>query len=176
MTIASDAIALDGAASARAGAIGDGETVLLVVRPSPIMVIHWGRRWVAGAGMFIALGAAAEFSGGGPVDIRHGILAAVLTCALRAMWRAAQWSTTSYILTDKRLVACRGPIARQQEIPLRVASLIDIHFPLWGRPLRVGSIGFRALTNEPDRMRWDLVTRPQAVRRAILDARSRYGR
>ncbi|MDA0802270.1 MAG: PH domain-containing protein [Planctomycetota bacterium] len=176
MTLAGTVQELRGPTSASTGAVGDGETILLTIRPSAIMVLHWGRRWCVGACMFVALGAAAQWSGDAPVDLRHGILSALAVCMARAAWRMAQWRTTTFVLTDRRLVSCTGPIRRQHEIPLRVASLIDIHFPTWGRPLRVGSIGFRSLTNEPDRMRWDHVSKPQVVRRAILDARSRYGR
>ncbi len=176
MTIAGDVTTLRAIPCASTGAVGDGETILLALKPSPVMLVHWGRRWCAGAVMFIFLGAVAQLAGDVPIDVRHGILAAMAVGLARTAWRAAQWATTTYVLTDRRLVLCTGPVRRQSEIPLRVASLIDIHVPRWGRPIRVGSIGFRALTTEPDRMRWEHVRKPQAVRRAILDARSRYGR
>lgn len=160
----------------RAAAIGDGETVLLVARPSPVMIVHLGRRWCAAALAVVGLSIIAGILGDVPIDIRHGIAVCALILLVRISWRVIEWSNTMYVLTDRRLVHCKGPRARMVDMPLRLASLIEIEFPAWGRPIRVGSIGFRAVRDEPERLRWTHVSKPQEVRRAVLDARSRYGR
>jgi hypothetical protein len=156
--------------------IGPGETILLVLRPSPLFVPLGPLMpilWIAVFSLFLAW-----------LDRRfawipwrddHVLLLGTLLASLRLGWQLAEWSGRLYVLTDRRVLR-RGGIGRAS---VREIPLVELAPPGLFRNAPERFVGAGTVVLERERgpgIAWEWVARPDEARRAVAEARSRYGR
>ena len=88
--------------------VADGETVLMVIRPSLWMVSLWsiGALGVI-AGIVFALAWASSFPWAGWTESQAFGLGLVLA-GIRLVWQFLDWMNRLYVLTDRRVIRRRG--------------------------------------------------------------------
>ena len=157
--------------------ITDGETVLMVVRPSLWMVGLWsiGALGVI-AGMVFALAWGARFEWTGWTESQAFGLG-LLLAGIRLVWQFLDWMNRLYVLTDRRVIRRRGIFqvdvfeARLDRIQ-QTSVLRLVRERLFG----LGTIAFAtAGTGTLDAL-WEAVDDPFAVHQAVTQAIDRYGR
>ncbi|MCP4067790.1 MAG: PH domain-containing protein [Phycisphaeraceae bacterium] len=160
-----------------ASLLSDGETVLMVVRPSLWMVGLWsiGALGVI-AGMVFALAWGARFEWTGWTESQAFGLG-LLLAGIRLVWQFLDWMNRLYVLTDRRVIRCRGIFqvdvfeARLDRIQ-QTSVLRLVRERLFG----LGTIAFAtAGTGTLDAL-WEAVDDPFAVHQAVTQAIDRYGR
>ncbi len=180
-------------------AIRDGETVLLMIRPSAWFIVTTSVRALPPA---LAAGAAlslATLDESIPWDVRGAVLASVAILLARTLWQSVDWFVRLYVLTDRRLVVRRGVIPEVLECQLSEVAGIGQPRRVLERVTRTGSLAVlmgpsrrvRRARRAPRReaqtatrrtrvrveqsMEWSVVRKPTEVRRTILAAVSRFG-
>ena len=153
-----------------------GETILLVARPSPLFVPLGplvSMLWIAVLSLFLAW-----------LDRRfawipwrddHVLLLGTLLASIRLGWQVAEWTGRLYVLTDRRVVR-RGGVGR---VAVREIPLAELGPPGIFRNAPERFVGAGTVVLERERgpgLAWEWVARPDEVRRAVGEARSRYGR
>lgn len=153
-----------------------GETILLVVRPSPLFVPLGPLvpiLWIAVSSLFLAW-----------LDRRFGwvpwrdsqvLLLGVVVASARLGWQAAEWTGRLYVLTDRRVLR-RGGVGRfaTREIPL-----VELAPPNVFRNTPERFVGAGTVLLDRERgpgIAWEWVSRPDEVRNLVSEARARYGR
>jgi hypothetical protein len=153
-----------------------GETILLMARPSPLLVPLGplvSILWIAVLSLFLAwLDRRFDWI---PWRDNHVLLLGVVLASARLGWQAAEWTGRLYVLTDRRVVR-RGGLGRAgvQEI-----LLVDLAPPGVFRNPAERFAGAGTVSLERERgggFAWEWVSDPESIRQAIADARSRYGR
>ena len=156
--------------------LAPGETILLVLRPSPLFVPLGplvSILWIAVLSLSLAW-----------LDRRfawipwrddHVLLLGTLLASIRLGWQLAEWTGRLYVLTDRRVLR-RGGVGRvaTREIPLSELAPPGV---FRNTPERFVGAGTVLLDRERGPgIAWEWVARPDAARRAVGEARSRYGR
>lgn len=159
-----------------ADALEPGETILLMVRPSPLFVPLGplvSILWIAVLSLFLAwLDRRLEWI---PWRDSQVLLLGVMATSARLGWQAAEWSGRLYVLTDRRVVR-RGGVGR---VALRELPLGELAAPSVFRNTPERFVGAGTVLLERERgggLAWEWVADPDAVRQAVAEARSRYGR
>ncbi len=180
-------------------AIRDGETVLLMIRPSAWFIATTSVRALPpalAAGAALALATLDESS---PWDVRGAVLASVAILLARTAWQTVDWCVRLYVLTDRRIVVRRGAIPEVLECQLSEVAGIGQPRRTLERATQTGSLAIlmgpsrrvRRARRAPRRdahtaarrtrvrveraMEWSVVCDPVIVRRTILAAVSRFG-
>lgn len=142
--------------------LGDGEEVLLEVRP------HW--RFLAGSivpvvVLLVISAAAATISA--PAALDWVLVVLLGSSVVRLLWRYGRWASTSLVVTTQRLVARKGLLARNSwAVMLDRVSEVSYRQSLPGRIMRYGDL----LVDSPGREgvdRFSAVPRPAEVQATI---------
>lgn len=157
--------------------VSEDETVLLVVRPSVLMVPLWSLEafWII-AGMTFAFAWAADFGWAGwsePQAFGFGLVA----ISLRLLWQFLDWANRLYVLTDRRVLRRRGILqvdvfeARLDRI--QQTSVLQL---VRERTFGLGTVAFAtAGTGTLDAL-WEAVADPFRIHAEVSRAIDRYGR
>lgn len=160
-----------------ASMLDEGETVLLVARPSLWMVPLWSlEAFGVIAGLVFAFAWAANFAWA-PWTEPQAFGFGLVTIALRLLYQFLDWANRLYVLTDRRIVRRRGILqvdvfeARLDRI--QQTSVLQL---VRERALGLGTIAFAtAGTGTLDAL-WESVSDPFDVHREVTRAIDRYGR
>ncbi|MSR70205.1 MAG: hypothetical protein EXS17_07660 [Phycisphaerales bacterium] len=185
-------------AHAASAVIGDDETILLMIRPSPWFIVTTSLRAfppALAAGTALAI---ATLDRSIPWDVRGAVLASVAIILARAAWQTVDWIVRLYVLTDRRIVVRRGPIPEVSVCLLNEVAGVGQPRRMLERATRTGSLAIlrgpsrrarrarRERRREPQSetkhkrvrvehsMEWSVVADAPQVRRTILLAVSRY--
>jgi hypothetical protein len=152
--------------------LDSGEIVILAIRPSVWFLVLVSIRWLLAAAVVIL--AAPWFVEHFPVPWwPSGLTQTVLVItAGRLLVALLQWSSRLYVLTNRRVMSCRGVLnVRIFEAPLLQIRNTYVAVRRGERMLRVGSIGFSLQGSRHVDAWWDHVADPEnvhsRVRRAI---------
>ncbi|MBC24262.1 MAG: hypothetical protein CMJ32_10155 [Phycisphaerae bacterium] len=157
--------------------VGDDETVLLAVRPSPwyivlsslallllILVLTLGLAWMARLPWF-------------PWSDHQAFALGVMVGFFVLAWRSFDWFNRMYVLTDRRVICRRGVIrVILFEAPLKNIQHTSIVVMVRERILGLGTIGFATSGTGIFDTWWESVREPFKVHSIVLEAIERYGR
>lgn len=118
----------------------DGETVLLVLKPSLWFIIFQSMVFAAAVGLLVFCASAV---GERRVSIHRVVYleAGIFVIAGRVMWSVLQWMGRLYVLTDQRMIRLAGVFSVDlHDCPLRRISRTQIVAGPKDRICRVGSI------------------------------------
>lgn len=118
----------------------DGETVLLVLKPSLWFILFQSIVFAASVGLFLFCASVV----GERVFSLHRVVhleAGIFVIAGRVMWSVLQWMGRLYVLTDQRVIRLAGVFSVDlHDCPLRRISRTQVITGLKDRICRVGSI------------------------------------
>ena len=157
--------------------VSEDETVLLVLRPSVLMVPLWSiESFTIIAAMTFAFAWAADF-GWAPWTEPQAFGFGLVALALRLLWSFLDWANRLYVLTDRRVVRRRGILqvdlfeARLDRI--QQTSVLQL---VRERTFGLGTIAFAtAGTGTLDAV-WEAVADPFRIHGEVARAIDRYGR
>ncbi len=176
-TDAPDLVADQLSAALPAGLIADDEIVILMLRPSPLLV---------------ALASMASLSIIAVVTLTLALLSirivwipwseaavyalGVGAAAILLLWQSLEWFGLIYVLTDRRVIR-RSGIVRVSvfEASLRTIQHTSVFQTVRERLLGLGSIGFATAGSDVFDAFWVTVRRPFAVHKVVVEAIERYG-
>ena len=118
----------------------DGETVLLVLKPSLWFIVFQSITFAAAV---ILLALSARVLGDRVISLHRVVYleAAIFVIAGRVMWAVLQWMGRLYVLTDQRVIRLTGVFSVDlHDCPLRKISRTQIVVGAKDRLCRVGSI------------------------------------
>ena len=160
-----------------ASMLDDGETVLLVVRPSLWMVPLWClEAFVVIAGLVFAFAWAAAFEWS-PWSEEQAFGFGLVTIALRLLYQFLDWANRLYVLTDRRIMRRRGILqvdffeARLDRI--QQTSVLQL---VRERAFGLGTIAFATAGTSTLDALWEAVADPFELHGEVTRAIGRYGR
>ena len=154
-----------------------GETILLIVKPSPwyILLSILGPLVVLIALTVIAYVLAANATIPG-LNRREAIAAGTLVLAARITWQVLEWLSRIYVLTDRRVIRRMGVLRTFTfETSLRNIQHTELIRTIRERLFCLGTVGFATAGTDVFEAFWVMVARPQAVHRRLVQAINRYG-
>lgn len=157
----------------------DGETVLLISRPSTWFILidgGWAYLFMITVALFFAwLGHQVWAPINVPETQVFPALAAAIT--IRLIWKLLDWANRIYVLTDRRIIVRRGVFQFSMiEAPLNRIQHSAIFTRLIERLLGMGTVGFATAGSGTFEVVWEMVQRPISVHRIVNEAIERYGR
>lgn len=165
-----------GPLAAASDALQDGEIVLVSLRPSRWML---GPHLVASLVVVTAslvLGVRGLGGVTSPAGLGQALGLGLVVWLPVAAWFVLDWRSHRYVLTNRRVISSVGMIRPfVGEAPLAAVRRVVLTRGPTGRALGTGTIGFE----NPHALRlvtWARVSRPQEVRRTVVEALRRYGR
>ncbi len=157
--------------------VADDETVLLVLRPSVLMVPLWSLEafWII-AGMTFAFAWAADFGWAAwtePQAFGFGLVA----MSLKLLWQFLDWANRLYVLTDRRVIRRRGILQVDVfEARLDRIQQTNVLQLVRERTFGLGTVAFAtAGTGTLDAL-WEAVADPFRIHTEVARAIDRYGR
>ena len=161
-----------------------GEIVILALKPSMWYLVLVSIRWLAVAALVVI--SAPWLVGVYPAFSSHVLSlvtqSAVIITAARLILALLQWSSRLYVLTNRRVMCCRGLMrVALFEAPLVQVRNTYVNIRRVEKLCNVGSIGFSLTGGRQIDASWEQVSNPreihERVRRAIekaLDEHSPY--
>ena len=173
----------DGAVAARAAALlpaellQPGETIVLLIKPSPLYVVLACLKSLTLLLLLTAAGVYVARETGNPDIARQIALAGVTGLLLRVGWQAFEWLSRVYVLTDRRVIAVSGVLrVRVFETPLRQVVQSELFFSLRERVFALGTVVFSTPgTGNRDAL-WEMIARPLDAHATVVRTLERYGR
>ncbi len=157
--------------------VSDDETVLLVVRPSILMVPLWSLEafWII-AGMTFAFAWAADF-GWAAWSESQAFGFGLVAISFRLLWQFLDWANRLYVLTDRRVIRRRGILQVDVfEARLDRIQQTNVLQLVRERTFGLGTIAFAtAGTGTLDAL-WEAVADPFRIHAEVGRAIDRYGR
>lgn len=150
----------------------DGETILILIRPS--LWLPGRQMLLAGAALLIALGVLTLLARGGMGGTGLGwfMLAGAWAATISAA--GGSWAGRRYILTDRRVIACSGWLRQVvDERPITAVRTIGVRR---GSVLPAGDVVFGMVHEDDPPLRWAVCPEPERVREAAAECVRRYGR
>lgn len=153
-----------------------GETIILLLKPSPLFIVLMPLRFL----VMVALVTAAGVYLNGlitfmrPTDI---YLLGIAVAGGRLFWELLEWLARVYVLTDQRIITTAGVVRVSiSELPLRRVQHTNLLFPLRERLLGLGTLGFSTAGTGMVEAHWRTIARPLEVHRQVVHAIRKYGR
>lgn len=150
----------------------DGETILLVLKPSLWFIVLQSLRFAAVAALFAL--AAALIDGRMEQSDRVFFEVAVVFIAVRLMWASLNWMGRLYVLTDQRMIRISGIFSIEvYDCPLRKVGEARLTANFREIALGLGTIDI--FPSDPERLpaSWQTIPRPRQVHAEVLAAISR---
>jgi hypothetical protein len=155
------------------GVLGDGETVILMTRPSVWFVLLESLPVLAAA-FLVALSlvvAAKGFHVDIPGRLRYLVPACLVVMLMRLYIASFQWMRRIYILTNRRVLRMRGLIRTEIfECPLENMSGASLSVSRSQRFCHTATVLFDIPTLETEAGAWHHVPRPSDVIELVSDA------
>lgn len=153
------------------------ETVILLIRPSPLYIpLSSAGTLVAAAVLALLLAYLAQFRWSPWSDIDAAGFG-VLLGSMRLGWAWLDWINHVYVLTDRRVIARRGILRTAlYEAPLgRIQNTIVVQ-SLRERVFRLGTLGFATAGRGTFDAFWESVAAPFEVHARVRETIERHGR
>ncbi|MCG3180012.1 MAG: hypothetical protein BIFFINMI_02366 [Phycisphaerae bacterium] len=154
--------------------VGEGEIVILALKPSLWFILLVSARWLAVSALAIA---AAEFLHPYIDRLWAGRIeqAALLAAAVRLVVGALQWQGRVYVLTDRRVMRLRG-VLRIDLFQCKLSQIqhTELTLPLAERVLLTGTVLFYTAGTDFADAAWRTVAHPAQVYQTVLEAVDRY--
>jgi hypothetical protein len=151
----------------------DGESVLLILKPSPWFIVFSSARVFAALLSLVLL--LAVFRDAARVQhLLPYIETALFLLSGRAMWAVVQWMGRLYVLTDMRVLQLSGVFNIEVfDCPLRRIARVQIIAQPHESACRVGTIWIMPKDQAEAPGTWQTVGRPAEVREQIVAAMNR---
>jgi len=147
----------------------DGETILMILRPSAWFIVLSGIKFVTAVAILVLL--AARLDEHLQRNLRLYLEAGIFLAAGRIVLAALQWTGRLYVLTDLRVLRLSGIFALDLfECPLRKVANVQVYATMRERLFRLGSIEITPHDEKCPPGAWQMVGRPREVQEAILHA------
>ncbi|MCG3136320.1 MAG: hypothetical protein HJJLKODD_00147 [Phycisphaerae bacterium] len=147
-----------------------GEIVIFALKPSVWFMVLVSVRWLfLGASLILLAPWIATHYPALSQNLITQI--ALIATAARLIIALLQWSSRLYILTNRRVMCCRGVIqVTLFEAPLPQISRTTIRSPVIERLCHVGSIGFAVQEPQHIEAWWEQISQPEEVHERIRSA------
>lgn len=151
-----------------------GETVLLIVKPSPLSIALGALPQLAViAGLFV-------FSDRLLPSLSSGdrTLGALALAGIILTWHLLDWLGKTFVLTDRRAVRLFGVFRPGQIRQLRLKEIARVapHRHLFQQVCALGSLRLDPTDARQGALEWEDLAHPQEVAQLVDDAVKRYGR
>jgi hypothetical protein len=144
----------------------DGETVILLLRPSIWFLLVSGFRFYTAAAALMAVVAVIGNQAHRPIHALMETGGAMI--ALRLMWAVLQWMGRLYVLTDLRTLTLTGVFNIDViDCPHRKVARTRLIQPPWHRTLGVGSVVLTPTDETHPVSWWYLIDHPNDVLKQI---------
>ena len=157
--------------------IDDGETVILLLRPSLLYtVLSSLGGLVIVALVTFALAYLARLPWVGWTD-RQAFTLGFGLASMRLGWQLLEWGSRLYVLTDRRIIT-RGGVLRMVVFQTELKNIqhTSVFASLRERISGLGTIGFATAGSDTFESFWVMIRQPFAVHRIVVDAIRRYGK
>jgi hypothetical protein len=155
--------------------IDEDETIILLLRPSPLYIVLSSLGSLALIAVItFALAWMARLSWVGWVDTQAFGLGFGMT-VLRLGWQGLEWLSRIYVLTDRRIIRRMGVLrVAVFETPLKNIQHISVFSSVRERVTALGTIGFATAGSDVFDAFWVMVNDPFGVHRKVNEAIKRY--
>ena len=155
-----------------------GEVIVLLLKPSPWLIILIPLRFIAvtllGATLITLLQDKGLPLG---IDRNDLIIATLGIVGVRLFWQMLDWFGRVYVLTDQRVIRVKGVLNVQVfECPLQKIQQTDLILPLVQRVFWLGTIGFATAGTAGHEAFWLMVAKPLEVHAKVVETLRRYRR
>ncbi|MHB1157299.1 MAG: PH domain-containing protein [Phycisphaerales bacterium] len=155
-----------------ANLLQDGETIILLLKPSPLYILLGSLPHLAAIVVIIALCWAFHIPG---VGEREAILLGASLIGVRLVWQFLEWLSRIYVLTDRRVIRIMGVLRVYVfEAQLKKIQHTQTVFTIRERLFGLGTIGFATAGTAIVEAYWVMLHRPLAVHRKIVQTMNRY--
>lgn len=149
--------------------IPDGETVLLLIKPTWWMLVFYTFRTALICG--IAAVAATLYADRSPISPSTVYQAAVMVVFLRLLWALAVWMSRFYVLTDRRVMLLAGVFRISvADVPLLDIARTRLLQMLHDKPLLTGTLEIIPKDEQTPILFWHHVARARYVQAQIVAA------
>ena len=158
-----------------AGLVDDGELIILLIRPSLwyVPLASLGSLLII-ALITLALMYLAQFFAW---TESQAVGLGVIMVIIRLSWQAMEWWSSLYVLTDRRIVRCKGVFRSIVfNVMLRELKHTSVFQLKRERAAGLGSIGFATKGSDVFDAFWEMIRQPFEVHKTILETIERYGR
>lgn len=153
----------------------DGETIILLLKPSPLYILLGCLPHLAAIVVIVALCWAFHIPGIPGVGEREAILLGASLIGVRLVWQFLEWLSRIYVLTDRRVIRIMGVLRVYVfEAQLKKIQHTQAVFTIRERLFGLGSIGFATAGTGIVEAYWVMLHRPLAVHRKIVQTMNRY--
>ncbi len=163
------------------GLLADDEVVILVLRPSLLFIPLASATSLALIGLvaFLLAYLAPHVARWAPWlawrDTQVFAVAIVLVIG-RLLWQGLEWYGRVYVLTDRRVIRRVGVLrVAVFQTHLRNVQHTSVFTRLRERLFGLGTIGFATAGSDVFEALWEMIRRPFAVHRTVVEAMQRYG-
>ena len=163
------------------GLLADDEVVILVLRPSLLFIPLASATSLALIGLvaFLLAYLAQRVASWAPSlawsDTQVFTVAIVLVIG-RLFWQGLEWYGRVYVLTDRRVIRRVGVLrVAVFQTHLRNVQHTSVFTRLRERLFGLGTIGFATAGSDVFEAFWEMIRRPFAVHRTVVEAMQRYG-
>ena len=178
-----DALSSDRAAAwLPAGLLQDDEIVLLLTRPSPLFVVLSCLPGLALIGLLTLLMAyLAPHVGRWQLFVSwtavHAFALGIVLAITRLAWQSLEWFGRIYVLTDRRIIRRIGVLrVAVFQTSLRNIQHTSVFERVRERVFGLGTIGFATAGSDVYDAFWEMLRRPFAVHKVVVEAIHRYGK
>lgn len=162
-----------------ANLIDDDETIILLLRPSPLYIILGSLTSIAV--ILIVMMLLAYLANRFPRWIgwsdaeAFSLGAAAIT--LRLIWQTLDWWCRVYVLTDRRVIRRMGVLRVVIfQSALNMIQHTSVFTQIRERLFSLGTIGFATAGTSSFEAFWHMIPRPFAVHKTVVETINRYGR
>ncbi len=153
----------------------DGETIILLLKPSPWFIVLDVLPWLGCLALVLAGGLLLTAQGIWSLGRTDLVLAALALAGLRLFWQFLEWLSRVYVLTDRRILRVRGVVRVQVfECALTRIQHTQANFSLRERLFGLGTISFATAGTAVVEVSWRMLAKPLEVHQIVLRTLDRY--
>lgn len=152
-----------------------GETIILLLKPSPWFIVLGPLRMLVCLAVATVLGLALARQGWLPIRSIDVLLLGIGLSGLRLFWQFLEWLSRIYVLTDRRVVRVYGVVrVNVFECSLKRIQHTQMSFSLRERVVGLGSIHFATAGTAALEASWQMLANPLEVHQIIIRTLNRY--
>lgn len=161
-----------------ANLLSGDELVLLILKPSPFYVVLSCLGTLGLLAMLTASAVWLQRRGEAEwFNEQSLVYLSVFLSLVRVGWQLLEWTSRTYILTDRRVIRIMG-VLRPQMYQAALSQLREpqILYSVRERVLGLGTVAFTSRDSQNPEAYWVMVARPEDVKRQVVEAIGRYGK
>lgn len=154
-----------------------GETIILLLKPSPWYILLQSLGFIAGTAVLVVLLIMLWRSGYSMWGIgkRDIVVLGLAAIGARLFWQFLEWLSRIYVLTDRRVIRIRGVIrVHVFETRLQQIQHTTLFFSLRERIFGLGTLGFATAGTALTEAYWQMLAHPMEVQRVVIETINRY--